>query len=281
MNYVISHFQATPLLYAYKRGFASATISLSLEINAVEVTLSNIGVELPDGTIVSWKDVTAVSENENACYVLENGRPEKIQFFSETLNRAYTLYPTETAPTMLISGIPMHRIKGISPDQSSRAMVNAIAPVTGPVLDTATGLGYTAIAAAETAESITTIEIDPTVLEICKLNPWSQDLFTNPRIEQRIGDTWDVIETLPDSSYTHILHDPPTFSLAGHLFSGDFYRELYRVLKRNGRLFHYIGDPNSKSGGNITRGVIKRLKEAGFSRVTPKPKAFGVTAYKK
>ena len=127
---------------------------------------------------------------------------------------------------------------------------------------------------------MTTIELDPTVLELCRLNPWSQKLFDSSRIEQRIGDAWDVIETLEEESYSRILHDPPTFSLAGHLFSGDFYRELYRVLRRNGRLFHYIGDPNSKSGRNTTRGVIKRLKEAGFKQVIPKSRAFGVAAYK-
>jgi predicted methyltransferase len=165
--------------------------------------------------------------------------------------------------------------------QDTREKIKSIAPLTGQVLDTATGLGYTAITAAETAESVTTIELDPTVLEIGRLNPWSQDLFDNPRIDQRIGDAWDVIETLPDESYSRILHDPPVFSLAGHLYSGDFYRELYRVLKRNGRLFHYIGDPNSKSGRNTTRGVIRRLHEARFNRVVPKPKAFGVAAYKR
>jgi hypothetical protein len=231
--------------------------------------------------MLGWEDVTAVSENENTCYVVEDGRLEKIQFFSETLNRVYSLYPTEKAPTMLISGIPMHRIKGVNPVQDTNEKVKSIAPLTGKVLDTATGLGYTAIAAAETAESVTTIELDPTVLELCRLNPWSQRLFDNPGIDQRIGDAWDVIETLPDESYGRILHDPPTLSLAGHLYSADFYRELYRVLKRNSRLFHYIGDPASKSGRNTTRGVIRRLQEAGFNRVVPKPKAFGVAAYKR
>jgi len=280
MNYVLSHFQAKVLLDAYKSELASSVVSLDLGLSEIEVFLSESGGGLPDGTTLSWEDVTAVSENENACYVLENGRLEKIQFFSETFNRVYTLYPTEKAPTMLISGIPMHRIKGVNPDQDTQQKVKSIGPLTGYVLDTATGLGYTAIAAAETAEKVTTIELDPTVLELCKRNPWSQKLFNNPQIDQRIGDAWDVIETLPDESYSRILHDPPVFSLAGHLYSGEFYEELYRILKRNGRLFHYIGDPTSKSGRNTTRGVIRRLQEAGFKKVIPKPRAFGVAAYK-
>jgi predicted methyltransferase len=281
MNYVFSHFQAKELLGAYRRGEAAVLVSLDLEMSRVEVTLSETGGGLPDGSVIGWEDVSAVAGSDNACFVVMDGGLEKIQFFSEAFNRVYTLYPTEKAPTMLISGIPMHRIKGVNPAEDTREKIKSIAPLTGHVLDTATGLGYTAIAAAETAEKVTTIELDPTVLEVCRLNPWSQKLFDNPRIEQRIGDAWDVIETLPDESYARILHDPPLFSLAGHLYSGDFYRELYRVLKRNGRLFHYIGDPASKSGRNTTRGVVKRLREAGFNRVAPQPKAFGVAAYKK
>jgi hypothetical protein len=70
------------------------------------------------------------------------------------------------------------------------------------------------------------------------------------------------------------------FSLAGELYSGEFYRHLYRVLARKGRLFHYVGDPDSRSGRNVTRGVVRRLQEAGFGRVVRKPRAFGLVAYK-
>jgi hypothetical protein len=52
------------------------------------------------------------------------------------------------------------------------------------------------------------------------------------------------------------------------------------VLKPNGRLFHYIGNLESKSGRNVARGVVRRLGEAGFRRVIKKPEAFGVLAYK-
>jgi predicted methyltransferase len=52
------------------------------------------------------------------------------------------------------------------------------------------------------------------------------------------------------------------------------------VLKPNGRLFHYIGDPHSKSGANVTQGVARRLKEAGFTRLQPRPEAFGLVAFK-
>ena len=67
-------------------------------------------------------------------------------------------------------------------------------------------------------------------------------------------------------------------ALGGELYSGAFYRELRRVLSRNGRLFHYIGDPDSAYGRNTTRGVMRRLQEAGFTRITRRPEAFGVVA---
>jgi len=181
---------------------------------------------------------------------------------------------------MLISGIPMHRIKDTNPHQDTLNKIKAIAPVKGEVLDTATGLGYTAIEAAKTAGHVLTIEIDPTAQEIARLNPWSQALFENPQITQLIGDAFDMIERARPQSFSAIIHDPPMFSLAGDLYSLAFYQQAFRVLKHNGRVFHYIGDPESKSGARVTAGVIRRLQEAGFRRVTRAPRAFGVVAYK-
>jgi predicted methyltransferase len=64
------------------------------------------------------------------------------------------------------------------------------------------------------------------------------------------------------------------------LYSAEFYRQLGRILKAKGKLFHYIGDPNSKSGRSVARGVIRRLQDAGFRYIKPRPQAFGVVAYK-
>jgi predicted methyltransferase len=188
--------------------------------------------------------------------------------------------PTQGAPTMLISGIPMHRFKGIDPHEDTLRKIKAIAPITGWVLDTATGLGYTAIRAAESAERVVTIELDPAALEVARLNPWSRALFENRNIKQIVGDSFNEIGGFDNGAFARIIHDPPSFSLAGDLYSGEFYRELYRVLGRGGRLFHYIGDLDSKSGRSVARGAMHRLKEAGFSRVTRRPEAFGLVAYK-
>lgn len=181
---------------------------------------------------------------------------------------------------MLIAGFVMHRIKDIDPMQDTRGKIAAISPIVGRVLDTATGLGYTAIEASKTADEVITIELDPGVQEIAHLNPWSQALFHNPKIHQLMGDAYEVVQTFEDERFSRIIHDPPTFSLAGELYSGALYQQLFRVLKRGGRLFHYIGDPKSKASGGITKGALRRLQEAGFSRVVRRPEAYGVVAYK-
>jgi hypothetical protein len=174
----------------------------------------------------------------------------------------------------------MHRIKGTDPHQDTLKKMRAAGSLRGRVLDTCTGLGYTAIEAARTAEHVTTIELDPTTLEIARHNPWSRALFEHPHIEQVMGNACEKILTFEDGCFSRIIHDPPTFQLAGELYSGAFYRELYRVLKSNGRLFHYIGSLDSKSGHGVARGVVRRLGEAGFRRVVKKPEAFGVVAYR-
>lgn len=181
---------------------------------------------------------------------------------------------------MLISGIPMHRIKGIDPPQRHVGEDQTIKPVTGQVLDTSTGLGYTAIEAAKSAEKVITVEIDPAVLEICGINPWSHELIEEERIESRIGNVFEEITHFEDAAFSRIIHDPPTISLAGHLYSAEFYRQLFRILKPGGRLFHYIGDLTSRSGRRTSRGVVQRLKDAGFRRVVSRKEAFGVVAYR-
>jgi predicted methyltransferase len=55
---------------------------------------------------------------------------------------------------------------------------------------------------------------------------------------------------------------------------------LHRVLKRGGRLFHYIGDLRSKSGRNVAKSAARRQQEAGFKAVKRRPEAFGLLAFR-
>ena len=70
---------------------------------------------------------------------------------------------------------------------------------------------------------------------------------------------------MPDASVDAVLHDPPRFGIAGELYSQSFYKQLARVLRHKGQLFHYIGNPNAlTSGRDVPREVARRLREAGF-----------------
>jgi predicted methyltransferase len=268
------------MIDARAAGNESADVSLDLERSKSKIILDDAHVILPDGQRLQWRKLQEIQENELACFAILEGELERIQAYSETFSRYYSLMPTESAPTMLISGIPMHRIKDTNPYKDTLSKIKAVAPLGGSLLDTTMGLGYTAVEASRTADHVTTIELDPAVVEICRSNPWSQELFDNPKITRLVGDACDLILDLEDQSFTRVIHDPPMFSLAGDLYSADFYRQLYRILRPSGRLFHYIGDPKSRSGRNVTRGVVRRLQESGFKRVKPYPQAFGVVAYK-
>ncbi len=274
----LSHYQANQLIQA--RGLQKkVSISPDLGRSEVEVILDDT-ITFPGDENLSWDWIFTIAKNINTCYTIKGGEAVKIQEYSEAYQKVYTLYPTESAPTMLVSGIPMHRIKGVNPWKDTQNKIDAFGRVEGDVLDTATGLGYTAIMSAERATKVTTIELDPVVQIIATHNPWSRELFENPKITRLIGDSSELISAYEDEIFNGIIHDPPMFNLAGGLYSSRFYKQTNRVLKPGGRMFHYIGNPESKSGRRVTKGVVLRLREAGFSKILPKPAAFGVLAFK-
>jgi uncharacterized protein len=278
--WVLSSLQVEPLLGARRGGRETAIASLDLGLSSVEVALEARGVVLPDDQLLPWEEVEHIAGSPAVCFAIEECTAVKIQRFSEVRNRINVLLPTAGAPTVLISGVQMHRVRDVDPWEDTELKIRTIAPVTGRVLDTCTGLGYTAIAAARTAAEVVTIELDPAMLEVARLNPWSRPLFESPHIRQIVGDACEEVPALGAGSFGRIVHDPPMFNLAGDLYSGEFYRALYRLLAPRGRLYHYIGDPESRSGRSVTNGALRRLQEAGFSRVVRKPQAFGLLAYK-
>lgn len=279
----VSHVQLRPLLAAWEAQTeerTSATTSPDLGLSTLEVTLSADGVSYPGGDQVTWEMARHIIETPNQCFTIVEGSAQAITLFSPTTSMLRSLMPTSGAPTMLVSGFSMHRIKGTEPWADTQAKAQAVAPITGRVLDTTTGLGYTAILAARSAAEVVTIELDPTGLEVARRNPWSHELFDRPNIQRIVGDAFEVVEEQRESSFDRIIHDPPYMTLAGDLYSEAMYRRLYRVLRKGGRLFHYIGDPRSASGAKTTTGVMRRLEAAGFLRITRRPDAFGVTATK-
>jgi predicted methyltransferase len=280
LQFVLSHFQVKASLANRDIGLKTR-ISTDLGLSSQEVLVEKGGLRFLTGEILTWEMVEEISNSDTKCFLLENDEIAQIRAYSDFTDRVYSLMPTEEAPTLLVSGIPMHRIKGITPNLDTEEKVMTVSPIIGDVLDTTTGLGYTAIEASKTADLVTTIELDPAVLEITQLNPWSQDLFTKPNITRLIGDSFELIEKFEPDRFSLVIHDPPTFSLAGDLYSKTFYDSVYRALQKNGRMFHYIGNPESRSGRRVTDGVIRRLRDSGFARIRRAPRAFGVVALKR
>src|SRR4051812_47903111 len=157
---ILSAFQAKPLLP--RRGIGvppmKARSSEDLNLTKVDVKVTEEGVLFPQGH-VSWPVLQKIAEENRKVFLVEDGQAKALQVFSETTGWVRSLCPTESAPTVLVSGIPMHRIKDTDPMQDTRAKIKALGVQKGRVLDTATGLGYTAIAAARTAKEVVTIEL--------------------------------------------------------------------------------------------------------------------------
>ncbi|HEU0027264.1 MAG TPA: spermine synthase [Ktedonobacterales bacterium] len=280
---VVSHIQLAPLLATWhaRSGEVALDVETSADLGLSTVTarLDGDGVRYPDGSRLAWVQVAHIIATPNQVFeVRPDGEPQAIARFSATTNALRSLMPTSGAPTMLVSGFSMHRIKGTEPWADTQSKIRALAPIAGRVLDTTTGLGYTALMAARAADEVVTIELDPVGIEIARRNPWSSELFTRPNIHQRIGDAFEVINELPASGFERVIHDPPYLTLAGDLYSEEMYRRLYRVLRPGGRLFHYIGDPASQSGARVTSGVLRRLEAVGFRAISRQPAAFGVSA---
>lgn len=276
--YVLSSYEVRPLVEARARGLPRVDAIVDLGKARVPARLSDAGVHLPGEVLLTWADVETILGHPNVCYRVGKGGVHPLQILSPLTSRVVALYPTGRAPTVLLSGIPMHRVKGTDPWQDTRAKMRAARPH-GRVLDTCMGLGYTAIQAAERSEFVLTVELDPAVIALARANPWSADLFSRPNIHIVQADAFDLIQTLPDAWFSVVIHDPPMFALAGDLYSRAFYEEIYRVLRARGRLFHYVGSPEKKMARSLTRGVMQRLREVGF-RVRAVPQAFGVEARK-
>jgi len=244
-------------------------IELKISLNGNRVNIGQLEFELDEIASILGK-----SENKMHA-VTENGLiPLEIRgrsyFVLKGLERI-------AAPYLEINGIHMHKIIGTDPWKDAMTKVTTIKIRKGDlVLDTCTGLGYTAIAAKRRGAKVVTVEKSPEVVELARWNPWSREL---EEVEIILSDVRDYVKTVPDNAFDKIIHDPPVITVAGEVYSRDLYEEFYRILKPGGELFHYVGNPGKKRGLNIARGVMERLREVGF-KVVKARKAEGVVAVK-
>lgn len=282
MEYVISAFQAESLVGAYERADASVEVSLDLGRTQARVSFEGEDVIFPDGQRIELRVLEKVL-GESACVLVEGNELLKIAFFLPQTGRFYRLVATgaATPPTAEISGVRMHRTKDTDPLADTLSKIEAVKPVEGKVLDTCTGLGYTAIYALKAgASEVVTVEEDEGMMKLAEVNPWSKELADN-RIRKIRGDVFEEVENFGDETFSIVIHDPPRLALAGELYSEEFYRQLYRVLAPGGRLYHYVGAPGSLfRGKDAPSGALKRLASAGFTGVLKNPESLGVVARK-
>jgi len=254
---------AKSLLGAAREALRELNCSLDLGLSTQHVQLSPKTVTLAEGAALSLEQLREMAAAKRGVFIFKDGRLAPVQI---SAGYFYKLIPTDEAPTIEISGIQMHRTTGTAPFLNAMNSAKTVVRKGAAVLDTCGGLGYTAIAAARLgAASVVSLDVDPNVREIARQNPWSAEYFSSHVIELVDADAAEFVAAQPDGSFDCVVHDPPRFSRAGHLYGEEFYRGLARVLRPRGRLFHYTGDPFSKSRGkSFVRGVIRRLQSAGF-----------------
>ncbi|MHA1220062.1 MAG: RsmD family RNA methyltransferase [Candidatus Heimdallarchaeaceae archaeon] len=261
---LIDSFEAEKILEAYHQGKESIVAFFDLRFTQQKVVFKQNKIIIGDFSY-DLKTIQKIAKNPSVFLI--DKKPKKIAFFDE---RYYKLEPIEnTAPTIEIDGIRMHRTKHVTPLEDARSKIFAVnVAANEKVLDICTGLGYTAIESFRMKALVTTIEKDPNVIEIAKYNPYSADLFAgieSKKIDLILEDACVAVKQMADETFDVILHDPPRFALAGELYSQEIYVDLFRILKEEGRLLHYVGKPGSKyRGKDFISGIQRRLNEVGF-----------------
>jgi len=277
-GYVITSWEVEEVERALSSGATEFQLTVDLGLSTLRARLSGSRLVL-GGVELSLDDLGAVEEGFT--YKVLRGKLVRLDLYAG--GRYYKLKPTgpRVAPTLEVSGVQMHRTVGVDPWTDSNLKVKALGPLRGArVLDVCTGLGYTAIAEVLSgATSVVTVEVDPNVIALAQYNPWSRGL-EDSRIELVLADAVELLGELEGGSFDAVLHDPPRISIAGELYGLEFYRELYRVLRPGGRLFHYVGEPGKHSNVSYVKGVKRRLELAGFVGVTWVDSAKGFKALK-
>lgn len=254
-------------------------VSLDLGLSEAVVSLQDDSVIFPDGSKVELESLRDILKRPDTVFMLFGSELSPVSLSN---SHYYKLAPTSGAPTLEIDGVRMHRTKGTTPEADAMEKVRALGIRGGLVLEIGTGLGYTAQAALNAdVGAVVSVELSPAVLKIAVMNPWSRRTFMDERIHIVLGDAYDIVRSLRSGLFDYIIHDPPRLSLAGHLYGTSFYAELFRALKKGGRLFHYVGEPGFRyRGRDLREGVANRLPEVGFVKVLYHEAVKGLTCTK-
>ena len=278
-KFVVSGFHLSEILKHQNETF---DISLDLGMSKSKITWEGNYIIFTDGQKLDIDIIKKANKRSNHdCFLLENSSLYFIYIFEN--QTAYKLYEPhiDYPPTLWINGSVMHTISVSNPIEDVKNKVKLLGEISGEVLDTCFGLGYSAIELKNAgADKVYTYEISKAVLEIAKVNPWSKEAFDSSKIMIHNSDIIPTIKQFPEEKFSFILHDPPNIKINGDLYSLAFYKELYLVLERNGTLYHFIGGGRASREYKVdyTKGVIKRLYATGFRKVVKSYR--GVVAYK-
>ena len=273
MKYFFDSFTASTILQAIENGIKEIHVSLDLG-RSTELT----GMQQFEPHSDSLRKI---AKKEGSVFFLDNGEFFQAAISEDHYYKLYSSLPGK-APALLIDGVLMHRVKDTDPLTDARSKAKACATDGAKMLEICTGLGYSALACLERgASAIDAIELNPHVLNLARINPWSKHLFEDSRITLIEGDAVEILPDLEENEYDGILHDPPRFSMGSSLYTGDFYESLFRVLRPGGTLFHYVGSPGgTHRRQDLQKGIMLRLRTAGFGDVVRRPEALGVAAKK-
>lgn len=276
-TYLLTHQEAKKIVEAVKNNQSKVNVSFDLGLTSSFVEIKDENILLSPNLIVKITQLDDIIKDKKSVFSISEKGISKISFFNQHF---YKLVPTEGYPTIEIDGIRMHQTKNMTPEKDARLKIHLLKISKGKrVLDICTGLGYTAIEAYKRGAEVITIEKDTNVFKIAKLNPYSKELFEGG-IKVIIGDAFDEVKKFPNLHFDFIIHDPPRFALAQMLYSTEFYEELFRILKPNGKLFHYVGSPGAKyRKKKILKGVMHRLSQVGF-KLKKETQAMGVLGVK-
>ena len=271
---IITRKEALLILHS---GESNLDVSLDLGISKTKISMKN-GIAHVGEHKVALGAFEKIKDD--ACYFIQNNEIRKIYLFSDETNFYYKLFPTSDWPTITLSSTPMHRHTNISPKKDTELKIREISPVTGTILDTCCGLGYTAIMASWKADKIITFERDENVLTVARYNPYSAELFSSKKIEIKKEDVAIGIKKFKANFFDRIIHDPPTIRYSPLLYTIEFYKELYRVLKPSGILYHYAPNPQKTKGQILYPKLIDMLKKCGFRDVEYHEVSSGIRAVK-
>ncbi len=270
---VLSGYHLKEIMEKADEGEEKGVISLDFGISKTEFKLNNEKATFPEyNESLDLNDIRRLIKKRsiNDCFLIKDNEPVWIYSFSDEYGVLKLYEPKiDYPPTLFINGSYMHAIRVSKPTEEAFEKAKMLNGISGTVLETCFGLGYSTIQLAKNKniKEVVACEISPEVIEIAELNPWSKEAFACKSVNLHNEDVSKFVSTVKASSFDGILHDPPNFNKFEYLYSESFYSELYRILKPNGKLYHFIG---TKGSGNISiyRSTKRKLQAAGFSRVT-------------